>query len=270
MGGDIGVFPVEIDFDLASYDGPQWEMSPFRHRLGWLMLAQASVMTPFGLRSATLVAAVSDHGEIFPPHVAARLLDVPTFVPKDAECEPDSDLDDAMDAAFWDFLGTVDLESLRLLEEAQGAVDARITTFERECAAFENKLWTAIRLLRAERRAQTLTGERMVEIDAQLNRYLDMPGELAFGMRQRVREMRAETEELESAVMFSLGEMGELTPRCTVRWRARSCANRFGDIRLGAARDWELTRHEWHQGLSGQTLEQIGQRRIFKSERDED
>jgi hypothetical protein len=268
MAFDIGDFPVELDFYLAAYDGPQWEMSPFRHRSGWLMLAEASVMTPFGERSAMLVAAVSDHGEMYHPHVAARLLDAPTSLPRDAECEPDSDLEEAMDAAFWDFLGTVDLESLRLLEDAQNAVDNRIAAFERECAAFETKLWTAIRLLRAERRSHALTEARRAEIEARLNRYLDMPGELALGMRQRVREMREETEELESAVMSSLGEPGELTQRCKLRWRARSGAPRYGDIRLGAPRDWELTRHEWHQGLSGQTLERIGQRRILRFERD--
>ncbi|MCA3160346.1 MAG: hypothetical protein ING31_12285 [Burkholderiales bacterium] len=270
MAFDIGDFPVELDFFLAAYEGPQWEMSPFRHRSGWLMLAEASIWSPFGERSAMLVAAVSDHGEMYHPQVAARLLDVPTSLPRDAECEPDSELEEAMDAAFWDFLGTVDLDNLRLLEEAQNEIDARITAFERDCAAFETKLWTAIRLLRAERRSHSVTEERKAEIEAKLNRYLEMPGELASGMRQRVREMREETEQLETAVFSSLGEIGELTHRSTVRWRARSGVQRHRDIRLGAPREWGLTRHEWQQGLSGQTLEQIGQRPILRFERDEE
>lgn len=270
MAFDIGDFPVELDFFLAEYEGPQWAVSQFRHRSGWLMLAEASVMTPFGEQSAMLIAAVSDHGETYRPHIAARLLDVPTSLPRDAECEPDADLAEAMDAAYWDFLGMVDLESLRLLEEAQNTVDARIAAFERECAAFETKLWTAIRQLRAERRSHSVTAERLAEIEGRLKRYLDMPGELASGMRERVREMRAETEELENAVMSSLGEMGELKQRCTIRWRARTAPPRHGDIRLGEPREWGLTRHEWQQGLSEQTLEQISRRRILRFERDEE
>jgi hypothetical protein len=269
MAFDIGDCPVELDFFIGAYEGPHWAMSPFRHRSGWLMLAEASVMTPFGERRAMLVAAVSDHGEMYPPHVAARLLDAPTSLPRDAECAPDCNLDEAMDAAFWDFLGTVGLETLALLEEAQGAVDVRIAAFERECAAFETRLWDAIRQLRAERRSFDLVEARRAEIEAKLARYLDMPGELAIGMRQRVREMRAETDALEESVMLSLGETGELDHRCTVRWRARVATPMRPDIRLIGPRDWGLTRHHGHEGLSGQTLEQIARRRVTRFERDE-
>ena len=227
-------------------------------------------MTPFGERRAMLVAAVSDHGEVYQPHVAARLLDAPTSLPRDAECEPDSDLHEAMDAAFWDFLGTTDLESLRLLEEAQDAIDARIDAFELECAAFETKLWTAIRTLRAERRSPSLTDERRTEIETRLRRYLDMPDELAWGMRQRVRQMREETEGLETAVISSLAEMGELTHRATVRWNARSGKPRYGDIRIGLPHYLGRAPEDCYPNLSGQTLEQIAERRIFRLERGED
>ncbi|KAA5595397.1 hypothetical protein [Blastochloris sulfoviridis] len=270
MGFSLESSPVEVDIHLAGYDGPSWEVAPFRHRSGWLMVAEARLMTPFGFVSETLVAAVSDHGEAYSPEMAARLLNIPAGFPRDAEVKPPESLADRLDALYWDFLGTTDLESLGHFEEAEAANDGKIASFEADCAAFEAKLWTVIRQLRAERRKSAVMPERRAEIDARLKRLLEMPDELAQGMREKLREMRAATGGLETAVMDSLTDHGELEVLYVVRWRARSAVLQRVDCRLPVNRDPGFTRHPWHDGgLAGRTLERLAQMRPFQHERDE-
>jgi len=184
---DVGLCPVEVDIFLNAYDGPRWEIAPFRHRAGWLIVSEARMMMPFAVHSRFLVAAVSDHGETYPPGIAARILDIPTSLPRDAECDPPEELEDAMDALYWDFLGTTDLENLRYLQDAEAQATAKIHAFEAECVALEAKIWARVRALRAERRRDGLDDGQRDEIDARLNRLLAMPDELAHGLRRRRR-----------------------------------------------------------------------------------
>lgn len=222
MGLEFGVFPVAVNIYLGGYDGPAWNTAPFRHRSGWLMVSEARMVMPFGTWRRPLLAAISDHGEVYPPWIAARLLDMPMSLPRDAECEPPDQLEEVMDGLFWDFLGRMDRENLRFLEEEQERRDARIREFEDRCAAFVTKLWAAIRSLRAERRREGLSAARQIEIDARLKRLLEMPDELASGMRERIAEMRRETEALEEVVLSSLADHGEIEPLFVIHWTARS------------------------------------------------
>jgi hypothetical protein len=267
---DIVAFPVEVDVFLWAYDGPAWELASFRHRSGWLMVAQARMVTSFAERSRTLVAAISDHGEVYAPHVAARLFDVPSSFPRDAECDPPEELKAAMEALYWDFLGAMDLENLRLLQDAEERTAERISAFEAECASFERKLTAAIRELRRERRRDDLTEARRAEIEARLKRLDDMPGELAMGMRQRIAEMRRETEELEAAVLTALEDHAEIEHCYTARWRSRSRRTRRDDIRLPETRELNFLIDPWLAGMDRPTLEQIAETRVFRNERDDE
>lgn len=166
----LDVYPFEIDLLLWAYDGPRWEVAPFANREGWLMIATASRETPIGAMTATLAVAVTEQGEPLSFALADRLLDIPTSLPRDPGIEPPEALAEAMDGRYWDFLGSTDQECLAELAEAQERNDRRIASFEVECAAFEVKLWTAIRDLRMERRKHDVTPERIAGIDAQLNR----------------------------------------------------------------------------------------------------
>lgn len=113
MGLEFGIFPVAVNIYLEGYDGPTWEVSPFRHRSGWLMMSEARMVMPFGTWRRPLVAAVSDQGEVYPPWIAARLLDMPMSLPKDAEYDPPDQLEEVMDGLYWDFLGQIDVAPLR-------------------------------------------------------------------------------------------------------------------------------------------------------------
>jgi hypothetical protein len=234
------------------------------------MVGVASRTTPFGLMTATLVAAISDHGEVYSDAASRHILDIPTGHPRDAEGDPPEQLSDVLDAHYWDFLGTTDLECLRQLEEADNVNDAKVEKFEAECAAFEAKLWLTIRQLRAERRTLDASAPRRGEIDARLTRLLELPEELARGMRDKIREMRASTDDLEAVVLESLTDHGELEVLYAARWRGRHKVSNRGDIRLTVTRDPGLTRHPWQDGgFAGRTLERVAQMRPFQHEREE-
>jgi hypothetical protein len=221
MTRDFGVFPVAVNIYIDGYEGARSKVSPFVHRSGWLMASEARMTTPFGVKRRTLIAAISDHDEIYPPYVAARLLDMPVSLPKDAAYDPPGNLEEAIDGLYWDFLGATDRENLRNLREAEERTDAEIRDFEARCVAFERKLWAAFRNLRAERRKRELTVAYRAEIDNRLRRLSRMLDELPLGARRRTAEMRQKTEVLGEAVLSGLHDHGEIERLFVVHWTAR-------------------------------------------------
>lgn len=254
MGFEFGVFPIAVNVYLGGYDGPAWEVSPFRHRSGWLMVSQARLVMPFGTWQRPLVAAITDQGEVYPPWLAARLLEMPVSLPKDAEYDPPNQLEEVMDGLYWDFLGSMDLENLRMLEEEQERTDAKVRRLEGQCASLEAKLWETIRSLRIERRQDGLLADRQAEIDNRLKRLLEMPDELALGMRRRIAEMRQETEPLEEAVLSSLTDYGEMEPLFTVYWTARS-QRRGMSIRLPIFQEEPYSADAWRNREESDTIQ---------------
>lgn len=222
MGLEFGIYPVAVSLYLGGYDGPAGHLSPFRHRSGWLAVSEARLVMPFGTWRRPLVAAISEHGEVYPPWIAARLLQMPMSLPKEAECEPPEQLEEVRDGLYWDFLGQMDRKNLRFLEEEQERRDANIRQFEDRCSALEARLAAAIRTLRLERRLDGLSDIGRADIDARLKRFLEMQDELALAMQHRVAKMRRETDALEEAVLSSLTKHGEMVPHFTIHWTARS------------------------------------------------
>lgn len=268
MPMETGVFPFELDLFLADYDGPAWAVAPFRHRSGWLMLSEARLETAFGEHRRLLTAAVSDHGEVYYPHVAARLLDMPASRPRDAASYPPEALDAAMDAAYWDFLGTVDLMSLRQLAEAQEDQESRLAAFERECAALEAKIGARQRLLRQERRSASLMPETQLEIEARLRRLDDMLDELRIGLRAKARAMRAETEALEEDVLAGLTDYGDVLPLAVLRWCARPGGWRSAEVRLPESRPFHFVADAFRSAVDGRSTERLAMMRVFESEQE--
>ena len=224
---DFGAFPVSVDVFLDGYDGPERDTYPFRYRVGWLMVAEARLVLPFATHRRPLLACLTDHGETFAPSLAARLFAMPTSLPKPAECDPPDALEDVMDALFWDFLGTADLDNLRLLEEAQEKAAAKIEEFEARCHALDAKIAAHARTLRTERRRSDIGSERRSAIDGALSRLSKQADELPVGMRERIVGFRAETDDLENAVMDGLTDPGELDTLHTVRWEVKSLRGRM-------------------------------------------
>jgi len=222
MGLDFSIFPVAVNVYLGGYEGPVWKALPFRRRTGWLMVSEARMEMPFGTWRQPLVAAISDHGEVYPSWIALRLFEMPMSLPKDAECDPPGQLEDVMESLYRDFISKMDGENLRTLQEAQEHTDAKIRGFEAHCAAVETELWRAIRALRSERRQRELPAVRRAKIDTRLRRLLELPDQLVLGMRNHIVKMRRETESLEGAVLSSSTGCGEIETLFTIHWTARS------------------------------------------------
>ncbi|MGD0639497.1 MAG: hypothetical protein ABSC22_02005 [Roseiarcus sp.] len=270
MGFDVCAFPVEVDLALFAYDGPGWEVAPFRHRSGWLAFGRAYAETAFGDREAILVAAVSDHGETYGTTAAARLLELPASFPRLAEDDPPESVEEALDNAYWDFLGAVDLDCLRLLGEAQDALDERIRGYEAECTRFELEIWASIRTLRKERRALPAQAPERGDIDLRIEGLESMADDLALERRHVTTRMRHEIEGLEEAVLSGLTDKCEFEHMGLVRWRARSRVSSLDDLWLPSARGQQFTVDAWNARVAGQTFERVAAMRVFRFEQDEE
>jgi hypothetical protein len=223
---DFGLFPVAVDIYPQGYEGPVREAAPFRYRSGWLMVSEARTAMPFGTWRRPLVACISDHGEVYPPSIAARLLAMPTSLPKDAEVDPPEALEEVLDALYWDFLGAMDGENLRYLQEAEEHTEKKLRDFEVRCVFVEEKLAVHMRELRQERRRGEASPERRVQIDSTLARLEGIGDQFAVDMRNYMSILRGENEDLREAILSALTDHGEVEHLYTIHWTVRQ--NRRG------------------------------------------
>lgn len=219
---DLGVDPVALNVDPEGYDGPRSRAQPFFHRSGWLRLAVARFEMPFITWRRTLIACVTDHGEVLTPGVACRLFAMPISSVHPAEEHPPAELEEVIADLYADFLGRTDQDNLLYLEEANEQADAKLRRFEARGAALQRKVEAATRQLRAARRRPEATAEQRDLIDLKLSRLSTASDELAAEARRRAQGAREATNELEAAILRALRRLGTVEDRMTVRWRARS------------------------------------------------
>jgi hypothetical protein len=240
------VIPIEVNVQLASHVGPSWEVASLRHREGWLIAAMASVSTPFGECSRLLIAAVDAHDDVLSPVLAHRLHRLAMSAPRDPEDAPPEELAAAIDALYWDFLGESDLQSLRQLEAEQAALDERVDEYVIECQLLQWRIRASLRNLRAEKIRLPPEAREHLVVHARIARLDQMLDELALGMRERVREMRAEIDELQDDVIASLKRHGEVETVAIIRWRDASTTgqslNRYIGKPYVASDFWRVSR----------------------------
>jgi hypothetical protein len=240
---DFGTFPVAVDVYPEGYDGPAREAAPFRYRSGWLMVSEARIAMPFGTWRRPLVACISDYGEVYPPSIAARLLAMPASLPKDAEVDPPEALEEVTDALYWDFLGAMDGENLRYLQEAEERTDKKLRDFEERSFLVDKKLAVHMRELRQERRRVKTSTERSVQIDAILARLEGIGDQFAVDMRKYMSTLRAENEELEKTILSALTDHGEVEQLYTIYWTVRR--NRRGALRFPVFQEEPYSAEAW-------------------------
>lgn len=232
---DLGIDPVALDVDPEGYDGPPSRVVPFIHRSGWLRISEARFEMPFITWRRTLIACVTDYGEVLSPGVASRLFAMPTSPPRPAEEHPPDELDDVTENLYADFLGRTDTDNLLYLEEASERAESKIKDFEARSAALLAKMDAVTRALRAERRKPNADRTQRAALDGKLDRLSGMGDELAVEARRRAAGVRGETAQLEADIFAALREHGEVVPHATVRWR--SVPVRFGrSVRLETQR----------------------------------
>jgi hypothetical protein len=215
-------FPVEVDLLLRFHEGPHWQVSPFRHCEGWLMIGSVSLETPFGRRSTTLVVAMSDHGRIYRTATARTLLDIPMGLPRLCEVVPPEELEEALYWQYWDFLGSSDIENLKRLEMAEEEGDRKISAFEAKCKSQQDSAWKKTRKLRREREDSNITKTRLDEVEQELSRLEDSIERLPLAILSHAQSVRASLEKLETEVLDGIQDHGKFNVLGTVRWCARS------------------------------------------------
>ena len=160
--------------------------------------------------------------------VAARLLAMPTSLPKDPEVDPPELLDEVMDALYWDFLGAMDGENLRCLQDAEEHTEKKLRDFEERSFFVEKKLAVHMRELRQERRRGEASPDRRVQIDAILARLERIGDQFAADMRKYMSTLRGDNEELREAIFSALTDHGEVEHLYTIHWTVRR--NRWGMV----------------------------------------
>ncbi|NBB40109.1 MULTISPECIES: hypothetical protein [Sphingomonadaceae] len=92
----FGSAPVCVELDLDSYDGPWTHVERFRGRSGWLVVAEAEVMSDGTGCMTSIVAACDDHLEAVPTFMAPNLLACACSLPVECDEYPPDELDDLL------------------------------------------------------------------------------------------------------------------------------------------------------------------------------
>jgi hypothetical protein len=134
-------------------------------------------------------------------------------------------LEEITERLYGDFLHRTNHDNLLYLEEAAERAEGKLQRFEMRSRGVQNKIDAAVRRLRDERRRSADFGQRD-DIEAELHRFSAMTDQLAESFRRRAAEIRAETDDVASAVLAAQGRQGRLEHLYTVSWRARSSRTR--------------------------------------------
>ena len=70
----FGFAPVCLEIDLTSYEGPAHHVARFRNSWGWLVMADATILSSVGEERTTIAAACDEQGNALPGFMADNLL----------------------------------------------------------------------------------------------------------------------------------------------------------------------------------------------------
>lgn len=235
---EFGVYPVELHFSLDSHVGPSWVVPAMFNRSGWLSVAEVEMETEFDRTRAVIAACVNDEGEVLGQWVVEALFSMQSSLPQEVVVEPPDDLEEALDALYWDFLGRCDIAHLKILEEEERRISSAIARLELRRREVYEKVETFLSSLYARRRRERGNDELCRLIDAKIEEVEIKQAETEIWHRGRLQELQAELATFEGQVLASLQNHGNLRPLYTVYWKARhskvrTLANAGFEMRFG-------------------------------------
>lgn len=219
---EFGTYPVHLRFSLDSYQGPSWVVPAIRNRSGWLGAAEVEMETEFDCTREILYGCVAEDGEVLGNWVAEALFSMACGLPTEVEEEAPDDLEVALDAAYWDFLGRCDLMHLRMLEEKEREIAAaigRLETRQREVYAKVDDFLTS---LMARRRRERDNHELRLAVDAKVEEIDRKQAEANAWHRGKVEALKSDMASFEDQVMRSLGNHGSISRLHTIHWATPS------------------------------------------------
>lgn len=215
---EFGTYPVELEFSLDSYVGPAWVVPALLNRSGWLSVAEVEMETEFDRTTAVIAACINDEGEVQGQWVAEALFSMRCSLPREAMTEPPDDLELALDALYWDFLGGCDLHHLRQLEENEASARGTIARLELRRREVYEKVEAALSGLYARRRREHDNPDFRRAIDAKIAEIEEKQSETERWHQQQLTRVSSGLDDFERQAFAALKNHGRMTPLYTLRW----------------------------------------------------
>ncbi len=214
-----GTTPIQLDFDFADFDGPEWVVRPLRHRKGWLVAAEARRLTPFEEACRTIIVGVTDHGEPIGPLRGAALLSARVRHGGEPDSLPPSELAEQVEPQWRKFIEATDRETFQHLEDEEASVAAAVEAAAADFQAMRDKIEAMQQSLQRERRSSDVSIVRRAEIGSQLDRLDGMLDQLREAWPQRAKAIRSRIDGLPERAFAALKRCGTIEPIWIVRWR---------------------------------------------------
>lgn len=216
---EFGVYPVELQFWLDSHVGPSWVLPALINRSGWLSVAEVEMETEFDRTRAVIAACINDEGAVLGQWVVEALFSMQSSLPKEVTIEPPEELEDALDALYWDFLGRCDIDHLKALEEEERRISEAIVRLERRRRDVYEQVEVFLSSLYARRRRERGNDELCKMLDSKIKEVETKQAEAEIWYRDRLLELQTELANFETLVLASLQNHGSMRPLYTVYWQ---------------------------------------------------
>jgi ribonuclease HI len=222
MLSEFGAVPVQVDFWVDSLSLPYRFRRHFYRREGWLQAVRCKLDTFVSSHEKTVLAACNEQGEIISEWYASRLLDMECGIPKEAYFDPPPELEDISDALYWDFLGTCDLQNLRMLRALESDTEQQLDDLSSRADAIFEDAETYVSTIRRKMRSPDCAPENRRHYRDQIELVEDKLTSAMRWVRSQMDDIRHASARTERDILDSLTVHGEKEALFTVHWRTRS------------------------------------------------
>ena len=222
MLAEFGAVPVQVDFWVDSLGLPYRFRRHFYRREGWLQAVRCKLDTIVSSHEKTVLAACNEQGEIISEWYASRLLDMECGIPKEVYFEPPPELDDISDALYWDFLGTCDLQNLRMLRDLENGTEQKLEELSSRADEIFEDAEGYVSSLRRKMRSPDCAPENRRQYRDDIDLVENKLTTAMRWVRSQMDDIRSVSARTERDILDSLTVHGEKEALFTIHWRTRS------------------------------------------------
>lgn len=219
---EFGAVPVQVDFWVDSLGLPYRFRRFFYRREGWLQAVRCSLDTFVSSHEKIILAACNEQGEIISEWYASRLLEMECGLPDEAHFLPPPELDDISDALYWDFLGTCDLQNLRMLRDLESATGKKLKELSSRADKIFEDTETYVSTIRRKMRSPDCSSEDRRQYRFEIDLVENKLTSAMKWVRSHMNDIRSTSARTEQDILDSLIVHGEKETLFTVHWRTRS------------------------------------------------
>lgn len=219
---EFGAVPVQVDFWVDSLGLPYRFRRHFYRREGWLQAVRCSLDTFVSSHEKIILAACNEQGEIISEWYASRLLEMECGLPEEAHFLSPPELDDIADALYWEFLGTCDLQNLRMLRDLESATEQQLEDLSSRADAIFEDAETYVSTIRRRMRSPDCVPENRRQYRDRIELVEDKLTSAMRWVRSQMDDIRSASARTERDILDSLIVHGEKETLFTVHWRTRS------------------------------------------------